>query len=272
MKRMHLPISLLGFWLILPATALQAQPPPLFELQEISIEALDPQAQQRWQVLQRLPMMVRLQVVRLPEQLWRYRAFTLAVDAAGCLVLEEGQGLRALTARLKELSVLSEEAVAWNGRIYADASVEVGEVSLVVMRTGAVTGHLLLGDWEYWVRPLSEGLHALVEIDPRKYPREWPGSPYYDGGGIPEEPVLAGVYPNPVRDRLVVRFGLPAAEEVELRVYDVLGREVVRRQLGRVAAGWHRVELATGAWSSGRYVVVLRVGERTLTQSITRVR
>jgi len=45
----------------------------------------------------------------------------------------------------------------------------------------------------------------------------------------------------------------------------------VRRRLGRVAAGWHRVELATGAWSSGRYVVVLRVGERTLTRTITRV-
>ncbi len=272
MKRLPLPIPLLGFWLILPATALQAQPPPLFELQEISIEALDPQAQQRWQVLQRLPMMVRMQVVRLPEQLWRYRAFTLAVDAAGRLVLGEGQGLRTLTARLKELSVLSEEAVAWNGRIYADASVEVGEMSLVVMRTGAVTGHVLLGDWEYWVRPLGDGLHALVTIDPRKYPRERPGSPYYDGGGVPEEPVLVGVYPNPMRDRVVVHFGLAETQEVELMVYDVLGREVVRRRLGRMVAGWHWEALDAAAWPAGRYVVVLRVGERTLTQSITRVR
>ncbi|WP_178139369.1 hypothetical protein [Rhodothermus profundi] len=41
---------------------------------------------------------------------------------------------------------------------------------------------------------------------------------------------------------------------------------------GRMEAGWHRVVLATGSWPAGRYVVVLRAGGRTLTQSITRVR
>jgi len=88
--------------------------------------------------------------------------------------------------------------VAWNGRIYvgADTTSEVGAVSLVVRRTGSVTGHVLLGSWEYWVRPLGGGLHALVEIDPRKYPRERPASPYHDGGErlgtarVPEAAVL----------------------------------------------------------------------------------
>ncbi|SHL08975.1 M12 family metallo-peptidase [Rhodothermus profundi] len=165
---------------------LLGQPITLFEEPAVSVEALGTQAQQRWQVLQRLPMAVHLQLVRLPEELWRYRSFTLAVNAAGRLVPGRGQGLGTLTVRRGELSVLSEEAVAWNGRIYvgADTSAVVGEVSLVVLRTGAVTGHVLLGDWEYWVRPLGGGLHALVTIDPRKYPRERPASPYYDGGGV----------------------------------------------------------------------------------------
>ncbi len=49
----------------------------------MSVEALGAQTQQRWQVLQRLPMAVGFQVVRLPEELWRYRTFTLWVNAAG---------------------------------------------------------------------------------------------------------------------------------------------------------------------------------------------
>ncbi|WP_245771924.1 T9SS type A sorting domain-containing protein [Rhodothermus profundi] len=88
----------------------------------------------------------------------------------------------------------------------------------------------------------------------------------------PLEAVLAGVYPNPAGDQVVVRFGLPTASEVELVVYDVLGREVVRRRPGRMAAGWHREVLATGSWPAGRYVVVLRVGERTLTRTLMRIR
>ncbi|MFO7313162.1 M12 family metallo-peptidase [Rhodothermus marinus] len=162
---------------------------PLFEEVAASLQALGPQAQQRQQVLQRLPMVQQLQVVRLPAQLWRYRSFELAVNAAGRLVPGRGKGLGMLTARRGELSVLSKEAVAWNGRIYmgADTSEAVGEVSLVVLRTGAVTGHVLLGDAEYWVRPLGGGLHALVTIDPSKYPKERPASPYHDGGGGPGE-------------------------------------------------------------------------------------
>ncbi len=179
---------LLGLWLAL-STTLQAQPVPLFEEVLASLQALGPQAQQRQQVLQRLPMVTQLQVVRLPAQLWRYRSFELAVNAAGRLVPGRGKGLGTLTVRRGELSVLSEEAVAWNGRIYVgtDTSEAVGEVSLVVLRTGAVTGQVLLGDAEYWVRPLGGGLHALVTIDPSKYPKERPASPYHDGGGGPGE-------------------------------------------------------------------------------------
>ncbi|WP_245771996.1 hypothetical protein [Rhodothermus profundi] len=140
------PLLLLGLWLAL-STTLQAQPVPLFEEASVSMQALGPQAQQRQQVLQKLPMAVHLQLVRLPEELWRHRSFVLAVNAAGRLVPGRGKGLGTLTVRREALSVLSEEAVAWNGRIYvgADTTEAVGEVSLVVLRTGAVTGHVLLG-------------------------------------------------------------------------------------------------------------------------------
>ncbi|WP_397546787.1 M12 family metallo-peptidase [Rhodothermus marinus] len=167
---------------------------PLFEEVAASLQALGPQAQQRHAVLQKLPMVQQLQLVRLPAQLWRYRSFELAVNAAGRLVPGRGKGLSTLTVRREALSVLSEEAVAWNGRIYvgSDTSEAVGEVSLVVLRTGAVTGQVLLGDAEYWVRPLGGGLHALVTIDPSKYPRP-PVPPVrgiYDVGAVDPWPIV----------------------------------------------------------------------------------
>ncbi len=48
--------------------------------------------------------------------------------------------------------------------------------------------------------------------------------------------------------------------------------QLVRRWLGRVAAGWHREALDSAAWPAGHYVVVLRLGERTLTETLTRIR
>ncbi|WP_072714004.1 hypothetical protein [Rhodothermus profundi] len=48
---------------------------------------------------------------------------------------------------------------------------------------------------------------------------------------------------------------LPEAQEVAPVVYDVLGREVVRRRPGCMAADWHRMTLAAGNWPSGSYVV-----------------
>ncbi|SHK43940.1 M12 family metallo-peptidase [Rhodothermus profundi] len=178
--RLILRVLLQGFWLIFPTAVLQAQPLPLFEVQAVVIDALPSQVRQRWQVLQRLPMVSRLQVVRLPAQLWHYRSFTLAVDAAGRLVPGR-TGSAELTVRRGALSVLSEEAVAWNGQIYAGAE-RVGEVSLVVLRTGAVTGQVVLGSQEYWVRPLGGRLHALATIDPSKYPRQRRGRLLYAGG------------------------------------------------------------------------------------------
>jgi hypothetical protein len=53
-----------------------------------------------------------------------------------------------------------------------------------------------------------------------------------DGGqaagnaGLPAKPSLAAVYPNPFRANLAVRYHLPCAGRVSLKVYDMSGRLV----------------------------------------------
>lgn len=74
--------------------------------------------------------------------------------------------------------------------------------------------------------------------------------------GLPTSFALVGVSPNPVRGgAAVVRLDLPAAAEVALRVFDVLGREVLAVPERPVEAGAAReVALDAGALPPGVYV------------------
>ncbi|MGA9115669.1 MAG: FlgD immunoglobulin-like domain containing protein, partial [Bacteroidota bacterium] len=72
------------------------------------------------------------------------------------------------------------------------------------------------------------------------------GGPVSVGGGevaeIPSEYFLSRNYPNPFNPRTMIRFGLPAAADVMLRVYDILGREVAVLAEGFRDAGSYSVE------------------------------
>ena len=77
---------------------------------------------------------------------------------------------------------------------------------------------------------------------------------------LPARFVVHPNYPNPFNPSTVVSFEVPAAAEVAVVVYDILGREVVRLFDGLCAAGFHRVVWDTRATpglsaSSGVYYV-----------------
>ncbi len=88
---------------------------------------------------------------------------------------------------------------------------------------------------------------------------------------VPEEVALTS-YPNPVREQGTLEYALPESGEVQLRVYDVLGREVATLVKGRKEAGRHVVRLETEGLSSGVYFGRLEAGEQRRTQKITVVR
>lgn len=68
---------------------------------------------------------------------------------------------------------------------------------------------------------------------------------------------LEGAYPNPLQDRATIRFALPEASDVELIVYDALGRAVARLVDGRLEAGRHEAVFEAGALPPGLYVYEL---------------
>lgn len=73
-------------------------------------------------------------------------------------------------------------------------------------------------------------------------------------GELPHSVELFQNYPNPFNPVTTIRYYLPAAENAELSVYDVLGRRVARLFQGMQTAGEHRVEFDAAHLPSGLYM------------------
>ncbi|HVP56547.1 MAG TPA: T9SS type A sorting domain-containing protein [bacterium] len=70
---------------------------------------------------------------------------------------------------------------------------------------------------------------------------------------IPTKFWLGGSEPNPVRQSGVLRFGLPRASQVTIRVYDVRGREVATLVDGTLGPGYHAATVKGTELASGVY-------------------
>jgi hypothetical protein len=80
------------------------------------------------------------------------------------------------------------------------------------------------------------------------------------------------VYPNPFNGRTTVRFSLAAAGDVDVRVFDVTGREAMRVLHDRLRAGEQTVEMNASGMASGVYLLVLRANEETFSQKLLLIR
>ncbi len=78
---------------------------------------------------------------------------------------------------------------------------------------------------------------------------------------LPEGFELKQNYPNPFNPETVVSYILSVASQVDLRVYDMLGREVKVLVAEEMPAGMHHVTWNAARVASGIYNAVLRVGE-----------
>ena len=72
--------------------------------------------------------------------------------------------------------------------------------------------------------------------------------------GLPAEIALGQNYPNPFNPSTMIRYQLPVNSHVELKVFDLLGREVATLVDGRVSAGYHEVSFNAPGLSSGLYI------------------
>lgn len=84
--------------------------------------------------------------------------------------------------------------------------------------------------------------------------------------------ILHPVYPNPVVEDSFLRYDLSEAADVDLAVYDVLGRRVRAATRGAQPPGAHAVPLSLRGLAPGLYVARLQAGATTHTRPFTVVR
>jgi hypothetical protein len=85
---------------------------------------------------------------------------------------------------------------------------------------------------------------------------------------------LLGTFPNPARSQATVRFAVPEqaeAADVQMRLYDVLGRQV-RTVRSSVAPGRHEQSLDVSGLSSGVYVLRLQAEGTSTSRKLTVLR
>lgn len=77
---------------------------------------------------------------------------------------------------------------------------------------------------------------------------------------IPTEYALMQNYPNPFNPSTVIGYSIPVAGDVSIRIYDVLGKEVMTLVNERKNAGRYEVSVNASNLASGLYVYVLKSG------------
>jgi hypothetical protein len=98
------------------------------------------------------------------------------------------------------------------------------------------------------IQAVGDGAGMLTSVSPRPDP------------GIPTGVVLCQNYPNPFNPSTFIRFSLPAAENVTMRVFSATGQEVETLVQGTLPAGIHEVRWAPAGIASGAYFCELRAG------------
>ena len=114
---------------------------------------------------------------------------------------------------------------------------------------------------------------AYVEVTTAGFPNIAPApNVSTEQGALPRTFEFVGVYPNPFRSAATVmlRSDEPA-ENVSVRVYDVLGREVAVLHDGPLSASTHHFGLEASNLPVGMYLVSVRSGDFSQTQKVVLV-
>ena len=97
-------------------------------------------------------------------------------------------------------------------------------------------------------------------------------APAHNEDTLPMDYALEPVYPNPFNAITNIRFALPEAADVSLRVFNIEGRQVAEVLQQRMNSGKHIVSLDANKWSSGVYLVQMRAGGKIFTQKAVLVK
>ena len=92
------------------------------------------------------------------------------------------------------------------------------------------------------------------------------------GTEVPVTYMLEQNYPNPFNPSTTIKFSIPKGGYVEIKLYDILGREVATLVSDPFTAGTYSVEFDASKLSSGVYFYKIKVGDFTDTKKMVLIK
>jgi hypothetical protein len=114
--------------------------------------------------------------------------------------------------------------------------------------------------------PIINGRAILFTTDTDIYS---PASPQRE---VPAALALYPNYPNPFNPSTEIHYYLPRESKVELRIYDILGREAAVLDQGTRESGEHRLTWNASGMATGIYLCQLKADGKMLTQKMVLLR
>jgi hypothetical protein len=94
----------------------------------------------------------------------------------------------------------------------------------------------------------------------------------HNQNGIPKVFALMQNYPNPFNPTTTIQYALPKSSNVEIKVYDLVGREVTTLINEFKQAGNYSVEFNANNFASGVYFYRIKAGDFTDTKKMLLVK
>ena len=95
---------------------------------------------------------------------------------------------------------------------------------------------------KYWTVFASDGEDSTMTNELRNIQFDLSNFLEIDNDLIPDKYVLHQNYPNPFNPRTIIRFDLPKDSDVAIKIFDIMGREIVSLKNGFQKAGYQSIE------------------------------
>ena len=113
--------------------------------------------------------------------------------------------------------------------------------------TNITLSSAMLNESVFWDEGAVTEVNIVVGVDEEK--------------SIPAQFELAQNYPNPFNPVTTIKYGLHVNSYVELRIYNLLGEEIVRMVQDTKSAGFHEFSWDASGFASGIYFYRLQAGD-----------
>jgi hypothetical protein len=143
--------------------------------------------------------------------------------------------------------------------------------------TASYTDDLLWYDVRAYYSPNSsyadaEFVAVYGKIEASKQSDDIAAAKYLEGLSIAPTEYSLGSYPNPFNPTTVIRYTMPEAGQVSLKVYNILSQEVANLVESNQPAGVHQVNFNASHLPTGIYIARLQAGAKVMTAKLQLVK